>query len=68
MMEGKEYVELINDEGQIEKLEILAVFHLDTQEYAVLRYPDSDEGMIYRVERDDNQKPLFVMIEDDKFN
>ncbi|SHI68753.1 Protein of unknown function [Dethiosulfatibacter aminovorans DSM 17477] len=59
------YIELINDEGKKEKIEILATFHLDEEEYAVLRYPDSEEGMIYRVEKDKGQ-PVFVMIEDDE--
>jgi hypothetical protein len=61
-----DYIELINDEGQKETLEILATFHLDEEEYAVLRYPDSDEGMIYKVHRDENDQPLFLMIEDDE--
>ncbi|MDP3386403.1 MAG: DUF1292 domain-containing protein [Eubacteriales bacterium] len=60
-----DYIELINDEGKKEKLEVLASFHLDDVEYAVLRYPDADEGMIYRIERDENDMPLFMMIEDD---
>ena len=59
------FVELINDEGKKEKIEILATFHLDEDEYAVLRYPDSEEGMIYRVEKDKGE-PVFVMIEDDE--
>ena len=59
------FIELINDQGEKEKIEILASFHLDEEEYAVLRYPDSDEGMIYRVEKDNGQ-PVFVMIEDDE--
>lgn len=59
------FVELINDEGKKEKIEILATFHLDEDEYAVLRYPDSEEGMIYRVEKEKGE-PVFVMIEDDE--
>jgi hypothetical protein len=66
MTDNIEYIELINDEGKVEKIELLASFHLDDEEYAVLRYPDSDEGMIYRIEKDEDNNPIFVMIEDDK--
>jgi|LGVF01.2.fsa_nt_gb hypothetical protein len=59
------FIELINDDGEKEKIEILATFHLDEDEYAVLRYPDSEEGMIYRVEKNNGQ-PVFIMIDDDE--
>lgn len=59
------FIELINDEGKKEKIEVLATFHLDEEEYAVLRYPNSEEGMVYRVEKDNGQA-VFVMIEDDE--
>jgi hypothetical protein len=60
-----DFIELINDDGKKEKIEILATFHLDEDEYAVLRYPDSEEGMIYRVEKNNGQA-IFVMIDDDE--
>ena len=59
------FIELINDDGEKEKIDILATFHLDEDEYAVLRYPDSEEGMIYRVEKNNGQ-PVFIMIDDDE--
>ena len=57
-------VELINDEGKVEKLIINASFHIDDVEYAVLSYPNSDEGMIYRIERDEDDTPIFNIVED----
>lgn len=61
-----EFIELINDEGEKETLELLATFHLDEDEYAVLRFPDEEEGMIYKVIRDEDENPTFHMIEDDE--
>jgi len=57
-------VELINDEGKVEKLIINASFHIDDVEYAVLSYPDSEEGMIYRIDRDEKDMPIFNIVED----
>ncbi len=57
-------VELINDEGKVEKLIINASFHIDDIEYAVLSYPNSEEGMIYRIERDEDDSPIFNIVED----
>ncbi|MDW7667548.1 MAG: DUF1292 domain-containing protein [Bacillota bacterium] len=57
-------VELINDEGKVEKLIINASFHIDDIEYAVLSYPNSEEGMIYRIERDEDNSPIFNIVED----
>jgi len=57
-------VELINDEGELEKLIINASFHIDDIEYAVLSYPNSEEGMIYKIERDEKNMPIFNIVED----
>jgi len=57
-------VELINDEGKKEKLLVNATFHIEDVEYAVLSYPDSDEGMIYSIERDEKDEPIFNIVED----
>ncbi|HCX03604.1 MAG TPA: hypothetical protein DHM42_03890 [Clostridiales bacterium] len=57
-------VELINDEGKKEKLILHTAFHIDDTEYAVLSYPDEEEGMIYRVDRDEKDMPIFNIVED----
>jgi len=57
-------VELINDEGKVEKLIVNASFHIEDIEYAVLSYPDSEEGMIYRIDRDEKDMPIFNIVED----
>ena len=68
--EDEEYedqiVELINDDGKIERLVIEATFHLDEIQYAVLREENSDEGMIYSVEEMENGEMMFNMIEDEE--
>ncbi len=56
-------IELINDEGKKEKLVVNATFHIDDVEYAVLSYPNSDEGMIYSIERDEKGNPTFNIVE-----
>jgi len=57
-------VELINDEGKVEKLIINASFHIDDIEYAVLSYSNSEEGMIYRIDREEDDTPIFNIVED----
>lgn len=59
-------VELINDDGQIEKLIVEATFHVDDVEYAVLREIDSDEGMIYWLNEDENGEMVFNIVEDEE--
>ena len=59
-------VELINDDGQVEKLIVEATFHVDDVEYAVLREIDSDEGMIYWLDEDENGEMLFNIVEDEE--
>lgn len=62
----EQIVELINDFGETERLVVEATFHLDDVEYAVLREENSDEGMIYSIERPENGKVFFNMIEDEE--
>lgn len=62
----EQIVELINDEGKIEKLVVEATFHLDDIEYAILREENSDEGMIYSVDEMENGEIMFNMIEDEE--
>lgn len=59
-------IELINDEGKIEKLVIEATFHLDDTMYAVLHEIDSDEGMIYYVEEDEDGNGVLIKVEDEE--
>lgn len=59
-------VELINDEGKVERLVVEATFHVDDIQYAVLHEVDSDEGMIYCVDETEDGEIIFSMIEDDE--
>lgn len=59
-------IELINDEGKVEKLVIEATFHLDDNMYAVLHEINSDEGMIYYVEESDDGNGILIKVEDEE--
>lgn len=59
-------VELINDEGKVERLVIEATFHVDDIQYAVLHDIGSDEGMIYSVDETEDGEIIFSIIEDEE--
>lgn len=59
-------IELINDEGKIEKLVIEATFHVDNVQYAVLHEVDSDEGMIYSLDETEDGEVIFNIIDDEE--
>lgn len=59
-------IELINDEGKIEKLIIEATFHVDDIQYAVLHEVDSDEGMIYSLDEAEDGEIIFNIIDDEE--
>lgn len=62
-MNNKEYVELINDHGDIEKLTIEASFHIDDIKYAILSKENSDEGMVYSVVEGQNEELIFNIVD-----
>jgi uncharacterized protein DUF1292 len=59
-------VELINDDGQIEKLIIEATFHVDDIQYVVLHEENSDEGMIYWLDETEDGEVVFNIVEDEE--
>ena len=59
-------IELINDEGNLEKLIVEATFHIDDILYAVLHKLNSDEGMIYYVEEMEDGSIVLVKVEDEE--
>ncbi|HBC30780.1 MAG TPA: DUF1292 domain-containing protein [Clostridiales bacterium] len=59
-------IELINDEGNLEKLIVEATFHIDDILYAVLHKLNSDEGMIYYVEEMEDGSIVLIKVEDDE--
>jgi uncharacterized protein DUF1292 len=59
-------VELINDEGKVEKLVIEATFHVDDVQYAVLHEVDSDEGMIYSLDETEDGEIILNIIDDEE--
>lgn len=59
-------IELINDEGKVEKLVIDATFHIDDIQYAVMHEIDSDEGMVYCVEESEDGEVVFSIVEDEE--
>jgi len=59
-------IELINEDGQVEKLVIEATFHVDDIQYAVLHEENSDEGMIYCLEETEDGEVIFSIVEDEE--
>lgn len=59
-------IELINEEGIIEKLVVDATFHIDDTMYAVLHEINSDEGMIYYVEEAEDGNGILIKVEDEE--
>ncbi len=58
-------IELINDQGELEKLIVEATFHMDDILYAVLHKIDSEEGMVYYVEEADDGSIVLIQVEDE---
>ena len=59
-------IELINDDGELEKLVVEATFHMDDILYAVLHKIGSDEGMVYYVEETDDGNIVLAIVEDEE--
>lgn len=59
-------IELINEDGKVEKLVVEATFHIDDTLYAVLHEIDSDEGMIYYVEEAEDGNGILIKVEDEE--
>ena len=59
-------VELMNDEGKVERLVVEATFHVDDIQYAVLHEVNSDEGMVYCIDETEDGEIIFSMIEDEE--
>lgn len=59
-------VELINEDGKLERLVLEASFHLDDVQYAILREENSEEGMVYSVDETDDGEMIFNIIEDEE--
>lgn len=59
-------VELINEDGKLERLVLEASFHLDDVQYAILREENSEEGMVYSVDETEDGEMIFNIIEDEE--
>ena len=59
-------IELINEEGKLERLVVEATFHIDDTLYAVLHEVNSDEGMIYYVEESEDGNGILIKVEDEE--
>lgn len=60
----EEFIELINDDGELERLIIEATFHIDDIQYAILREEDSDEGMVYSIDEMEDGEMMLNIVED----
>lgn len=59
-------IELINEDGKLERLVVEATFHIDDTLYAVLHEINSDEGMIYYVEEAEDGNGILIKVEDEE--
>lgn len=59
-------IELINEDGKTEKLVVEATFHIDDTLYAVLHEINSEVGMIYYVEEDEDGNGILTKVEDEE--
>lgn len=59
-------IELVNEDGETERLVVEATFHIDDTLYAVLHEINSDEGMIYYVEESEDGNGILVKVEDEE--
>lgn len=59
-------IELINEDGKTEKLVVEATFHIDDTLYAVLHELNSEVGMIYYVEEDEDGNGILIKVEDEE--
>ncbi|EOC99948.1 DUF1292 domain-containing protein [Caldisalinibacter kiritimatiensis] len=69
MKENKNIIELIDDNGNKEEFEVLATFHIEDNEYAILqpygKDNDEDDGVVVlRIECDESGNLSLVNIED----
>ena len=59
-------IELVNEDGETERLVVEATFHIDDTLYAVLHEINSDEGMIYYVEESEDGNGILDKVEDEE--
>lgn len=62
----KNVIELLNEDGEIEEFIVEAYFDLEDTKYTVLVKEGEDEGILMRVDYDDDGNPEFSFVEDEE--
>lgn len=61
-----ETIELINENGEIEVFTVEAYFELDDTKYAVLSKENETEGILMRIDYDEDNNPMFSFVENEQ--
>lgn len=59
-------IELLNEDGEVEVFTVEAYFDLEDTKYTVLVKEGEEEGLLMRVEYDEDGTPLFAFVEDEE--
>lgn len=65
-MKNENIHEFIDENGNKYKFEIVDTFKVEETEYAVVQSENSDEGLLLRIEYDEDGNQVLVAIEDDE--
>lgn len=63
---NKNKIELLNEDGEIEEFIVEAYFDLEDTKYTVLVKEGEEEGLLMRVDYDEDDNPLFSFVEDEE--
>ena len=62
---NKNTIELLNEDGEVEVFVVEAYFDLEDTKYTVLVKEGEEEGLLMRVDYDEDGNPLFSFVEDE---
>lgn len=62
---NKSTIELLNEDGEVEVFVVEAYFDLEDTKYTVLVKEGEEEGLLMRVDYDEDGNPLFSFVEDE---
>ncbi|OHW63005.1 hypothetical protein EUAN_07890 [Andreesenia angusta] len=63
---NKNTIELLNEDGEVEVFMVEAYFDLEDTKYTVLVKEGEEEGLLMRVDYDEDGNPLFSFVEDEE--
>lgn len=66
MSEERQIHKFVDEEGNEHEFEILDVFKVDEKEYAILQADDEEDALLLRMELDEDNNKILVVIEDEQ--